>query len=398
MKKRLVILLVCVWSLVVVSFAKPVCRVCFDIHGVLIDSRWTDEVYRRFALLVDRTIDDPWLAQESRESVQQQIEQFKLKSIEFTRLFFRVSTTLLERVCPICGVSNPCNLSYPGGPHCVCAWQNGDFSEAALAQMIDNLFDDLLRLKRENKQAGIPGAYLFFNSSLFEQALMKAMCKFYCSLDYYECFAQLNPCGAMLVQAVAANPRNTLYIISNAPAGCFDRYLAKFPEVFSKFNRENVIISGEVKLMKPDREIFDYFLHRYEVDPCACCLVDDVPENVRVADTCCGIEGFLFCGDAPDVLGGRAAVFDDVITRQQKSDFIAAMRGLPFCGLLCGTGNLPEVALIVTGPETGPDKAGEANEPLTDVQLAQVTGDAQIELYAQKTGARCCPSGKCVIM
>lgn len=396
MKKRLVILLVCVWSWIPVSLAKHCCRVCFDIHGVLIDSRWTDEVYRHLALLVDRALDDPWLAQESKESLQHQIEQFRYKAPDVARLFFRESTALLERVCPICGATNQCNLSYPGGAHCVCAWQNGNFSEAALAQMIDKLFDDLMRLQREKKQTDAPAARIFFNATLFEQALIKTLCRFYCSLDYYACFAQLNPCGALLVQAVAENPQNTLYIISNAPAGCFERYLAKFPEVFNRFNRNNVVISGEINRMKPDREIFDYFLHKYGVNHDECCLVDDVPENVRVADISCGIEGFLFCSDAPDVLWQRAVVFDDVITRQQKSDLIAAMSVLPVCALLGGAGELIDAKLFLADADkTGVAGEGEACD---DLQLAQIAGDAQIEVFPQRTGVTCCNAGVCVVM
>jgi 2-haloacid dehalogenase len=43
------------------------------------------------------------------------------------------------------------------------------------------------------------------------------------------------------------------------------------------------VVSGEERLVKPDREIFDRLLTRYDIVPSRAVYIDDSPRNVSAA-------------------------------------------------------------------------------------------------------------------
>jgi putative hydrolase of the HAD superfamily len=44
-----------------------------------------------------------------------------------------------------------------------------------------------------------------------------------------------------------------------------------------------IVISGEIKMMKPEPEIFQYLLRRYELSPSETVFVDDHRPNIEAA-------------------------------------------------------------------------------------------------------------------
>src|SRR5262245_24620706 len=46
---------------------------------------------------------------------------------------------------------------------------------------------------------------------------------------------------------------------------------------------EAIVISGEVRVNKPDRRIFDHLIHQFDVEPAGTLFVDDSPANVDTA-------------------------------------------------------------------------------------------------------------------
>jgi HAD superfamily hydrolase (TIGR01509 family) len=48
---------------------------------------------------------------------------------------------------------------------------------------------------------------------------------------------------------------------------------------------DHIIVSGEVGLIKPDREIFELTLRQIDRKPSACIFIDDNDENVRAAES-----------------------------------------------------------------------------------------------------------------
>jgi 2-haloacid dehalogenase len=71
-----------------------------------------------------------------------------------------------------------------------------------------------------------------------------------------------------------------LYGLTNWSAEKFHLVKHKF-EVFNVF--EDIVVSGDVKLIKPDPAIFDLLLQRIHLPAVECLLVDDSVQNIEVA-------------------------------------------------------------------------------------------------------------------
>ena len=84
-----------------------------------------------------------------------------------------------------------------------------------------------------------------------------------------------------------------LFLLSNASAAQH-RYWPLFP-VSRYFDGK--LISCDVKVVKPMREIYQIFTDRFLLDPEECLFIDDAPANVAAAITC-GWNGIVFHGDA----------------------------------------------------------------------------------------------------
>jgi len=70
-----------------------------------------------------------------------------------------------------------------------------------------------------------------------------------------------------------------LYILSNANQRYLERQ--KHLEIFQFF--KGITLSSEVKLLKPDIEIFRKFCDIHQLEPLECLFIDDQPENVHGA-------------------------------------------------------------------------------------------------------------------
>jgi putative hydrolase of the HAD superfamily len=77
-----------------------------------------------------------------------------------------------------------------------------------------------------------------------------------------------------------ARRRVPLYCLSNMPASTF-AYLRERHAFWPSFR--GIVISGEIKMMKPEREIFEYLLDRFELSPAETVFVDDHPPNIEAA-------------------------------------------------------------------------------------------------------------------
>ena len=81
-----------------------------------------------------------------------------------------------------------------------------------------------------------------------------------------------------------------LYALSNWSAETFPVTLERFE--FLKWFR-GVMLSGEVRLLKPDPRIFELFLETFAIDPTCSIYIDDRRPNVDAA-TAVGMHGILF--------------------------------------------------------------------------------------------------------
>jgi HAD superfamily hydrolase (TIGR01509 family) len=83
-----------------------------------------------------------------------------------------------------------------------------------------------------------------------------------------------------------------VYYLSNFPLDTFEEVKNDY-YFFRHF--DGGIISSEVKLSKPDKRIYRYFLDKYSLNAGECLYVDDIEENVRAAEST-GIQGMLTHG------------------------------------------------------------------------------------------------------
>ena len=81
-----------------------------------------------------------------------------------------------------------------------------------------------------------------------------------------------------------------LYCLSNMSAPTF-AYLREQHTFWDQFR--GIVISGEVNMMKPEPEIFEYLLRRYGLCASETIFIDDHPPNIRGAQTS-GLRTILF--------------------------------------------------------------------------------------------------------
>lgn len=83
-----------------------------------------------------------------------------------------------------------------------------------------------------------------------------------------------------------------LYLLSNA-ASTLNIYFDRIPgsQYFS-----GKLVSADVKLLKPQHEIFELMYERFSLAPEDCLFIDDNPENIDGA-ACTGMDGIVFRED-----------------------------------------------------------------------------------------------------
>ena len=77
-----------------------------------------------------------------------------------------------------------------------------------------------------------------------------------------------------------------LYCLSNMHVKSWSRF-----DFWDKFR--GIVISSELKMAKPEPEIYEYLLTRYALEPCATVFIDDNRENIEAARRA-GMKGILF--------------------------------------------------------------------------------------------------------
>lgn len=87
-----------------------------------------------------------------------------------------------------------------------------------------------------------------------------------------------------------------VYLLSNATMTFAQKY-REIPWMNSLLSRfDGLVFSAEVKMAKPDREIYEYLLTKYSLNAGECIFVDDCMPNIEAANAL-GIHGYCFDGD-----------------------------------------------------------------------------------------------------
>jgi putative hydrolase of the HAD superfamily len=81
-----------------------------------------------------------------------------------------------------------------------------------------------------------------------------------------------------------------LYCLSNMPVEHYEHLRAKY-NFWGKFN--GLVISGLVKMVKPEPKIYQYLLKEFQLPASTCVFIDDSPINIEVAQKV-GMMGIVF--------------------------------------------------------------------------------------------------------
>lgn len=83
---------------------------------------------------------------------------------------------------------------------------------------------------------------------------------------------------------------------------------------------DGTLISCDVKVVKPSREIYRRFTEKFSLEPAECLFIDDAPANVAGA-IACGWQGIVFHGDEADLerkLTARGVKIGGAETAEQR--------------------------------------------------------------------------------
>lgn len=80
-------------------------------------------------------------------------------------------------------------------------------------------------------------------------------------------------------------PEHQNYLLSNLASDTFDHYIktSSAPRVFGYIKPENIFLSADYGMIKPNEDIFLYFLKKYNLHPKDCIFIDDQICNVNAA-------------------------------------------------------------------------------------------------------------------
>ena len=76
-------------------------------------------------------------------------------------------------------------------------------------------------------------------------------------------------------------PHLKLILLSNFESESFKAVKEKNKAVFEQF--DDLVISGDIKLIKPDPAIFQHVLDKHKLEASKCLYFDDAPENIDAA-------------------------------------------------------------------------------------------------------------------
>jgi putative hydrolase of the HAD superfamily len=82
----------------------------------------------------------------------------------------------------------------------------------------------------------------------------------------------------------------SLYVLSNIPSGRF-AYLKERHDFWDVF--QGAVISGDLGTVKPEKAIYEYLFHTYQLDPSTCVFIDDSSINIDGARAV-GMDGIVF--------------------------------------------------------------------------------------------------------
>jgi len=150
----------------------------------------------------------------------------------------------------------------------MCDWLTGAQSSKQLRQQVLTYFQDnpLLFYNRAEKRLFSQITTLTFTPEAFAKSI------------------NLIKDGVKFVKRCKEQGHN-IFVLSNWDKESFSYLREAQPELFSLFEDQYITISGQIGLMKPDPDIYEYIIQKYNLIPRECIFFDDQEENIKTAQT-----------------------------------------------------------------------------------------------------------------
>lgn len=165
-------------------------------------------------------------------------------------------------------------------PALICHWLSGKASPEEMAEKIASILKESNFSNAREKRLITQTLNILINPEQFT-GCMKPIEKGITLLN--ECATKTDAHGKKL---------HTMYVLSNWDPHTFKQLLILYPGLFAYFDPENIVISGDIKAIKPHPSIYQSFLLKYNLIPENCILIDDQIENITAAEKI-GITGLF---------------------------------------------------------------------------------------------------------
>lgn len=171
-------------------------------------------------------------------------------------------------------------------PGLMCNWLAGKIDPTSIKDTVESCIN---RLAGEG----------YFKNKRHEQLTRRTLEVMFNPVLFARCMKPIKK-GIELLKSCASqtnldgSSRNELYILSNWDEYSFKQMTASSPlrELFTYFKPEHIMISGAVGALKPQPQIYVQFLEQFNLNPEACIMIDDQPENLLPAEEF-GMTGIL---------------------------------------------------------------------------------------------------------
>lgn len=161
-------------------------------------------------------------------------------------------------------------------PKIMCDWLQGTLSSADIMKQLNPL---ITKLEQEK----------FFATKMEVKVIKKIASIMFDPVMRSNIYMPLKKGVRLLKQCKKAGHK--IYLLSNMDTALIHLLEKKYPDIFSLF--DGLIISADVKLIKPDPAIYQYALTTYGIDPTTCYVFDDQKENIMGARHA-GVKAMLF--------------------------------------------------------------------------------------------------------
>ena len=174
----------------------------------------------------------------------------------FTQTLHAIPYPMQESLMPTDDIGKPLSAI-------MTAWLKGELHGREVINIIEQFIASNPDLLHHTEQTLVRSfAHALFMPELFAQAT-----RFYDE-------------AVELVQSCKAQG-HALYILSNWDRGSFPFVYTKKRKLFNLF--DDIILSGDINLVKPHPDIYQYMIDRFDLDQARTAFIDDQRINVRIA-------------------------------------------------------------------------------------------------------------------